>query len=71
MLYYTRHARERMIQRGIKEEDVEYCLINYHTSYKDFKGNPIYKADLIDGRCIKVVVDGSSSEPRKIITVAD
>ena len=71
MLRYTRHARDRMKQRGITEEEVEYCLNNYHTSYTDSAGNPIYKADLPDGRNIKVVVKAELADPRVIITVAD
>ncbi|MCL0094682.1 DUF4258 domain-containing protein [Dehalococcoidales bacterium] len=32
MTAYTRHAKDRMKQYGITEEEVEYCLNNYHTS---------------------------------------
>ncbi len=71
MLRYTRHARDRMKQRGITEEDIEYCLNNYHTAYTDSSGNPIYKTDLPDGRKIKVVVKAKSGDPKVIITVAD
>lgn len=71
MLSYTRHAKDRMKQRGITEEEVEYCLNNYHISYTDPVGNPIYKADLPDGRHIKVVVKAKSVDPKVIITVAD
>ena len=71
MIYYTRHAKGRMKQYGIKEEDVEYCLNNYHTSYTDKKGNPIYKVDLPSGRHIKVVVKEKSVDPIVVITVAD
>lgn len=71
MISYTRHAKDRMRERGITEEEVEYCLDNYHTSYTDSKGNPIYKADLPSGRRIKVVVKSNSVDPIVIITVAD
>jgi len=71
MISYTRHAKDRMKQRGIIEEEVEYCLNNYHTAYTDSSGNPIYKADLPDGRHIKVVVKANSIDPKVIITVAD
>lgn len=71
MISYTRHANDRMKQRGITEEEVEYCLNNYHTSSTDSSGNPIYKADLPDGRNIKVVVKAKSDDPKIIITVAD
>ncbi len=71
MVFYTRHAKNRMKQRGITEEEVEYCLNNYHISYTDSAGNPIYKAELPDGRHIKVVVKAKSVEPKVVITVAD
>jgi len=60
-----------MKERGVTEKEVEYCLNNYHTSYTDRGGNPIYKADLPDGRGIKVVVKADSVEPIVVITVAD
>ena len=71
MISYTRHAKDRMKQRGITEEEVEYCLNNYHTAYTDSAGNPIYKADLPGGRQIKVVVKANSIDPKVVITVAD
>ena len=70
MIRYTQHAKDRMRQRGITEDEVEFCLQHYHTSYKDIAGNPIYKVDLPDGRKIKTVVKGDSSDII-IITVAD
>ncbi len=59
-----------MRERKITEEEVEYCLTNYQTSYTDLGGNPIYKADLPHGRHIKVVVKANSN-PALIITVTD
>jgi len=71
MICYTRHAKDRMQERGITEDEVEYCLNNYHTSYADPDGNPIYKADLPGDRRIKVVVKANSTDPIIVITVAD
>lgn len=71
MLYYTKHARERMMQRGIVEQDVEYCLQNYHTSYPDTKGNLIYRAELPGGRHVKVVLKAGLADSKVIITVGD
>ena len=71
MIVYTRHARDRMRERRITEEEVEYCLDNYHTFYSDSEGNSIYKADLPSSRHIKVVVKAKSVDPKLIITVAD
>ncbi len=68
---YTLHAKDRMKERGITEEEVEYCLVNYHTSYSDLKGNSIYRADLPDGKKIKVVVKANTVDPIVVITVAD
>lgn len=70
MVRYTRHAKDRMRERNITDEEIKYCLDNYHTRYTDLAGNPIYKADLPDGRHIKVVVKANSVDPI-IITVAD
>ena len=69
MIYYTQHAKDRMQQRGITEEEVEYCLQNYHTSYQD-KGKPIYRTDLPSGKQIKVVI-AANTEDITVITVAD
>jgi len=70
MIYYTQHAKDRMQQRGITEEEVEYCLQNYHTSYKDITGNPIFRANLPSGKHLKVVVATNTTDTT-IITVAD
>jgi hypothetical protein len=71
MVEYTDHARLRMRQRMISEEEVEYCLAHYNVSYTDSKGNPIYRAEVPGGRLIKVVVKAGSSNPAVVITVAD
>lgn len=71
MLIYTLHARKRMLERRITEEEVDYCLENYHTLYTDAAGNPIHRADLPNGRRIKVVLAAGVAEPRTVITVAD
>ena len=71
MVEYTDHARLRMRQRRISEEEVVYCLEHYNVSYSDVKGNPIYRAELPDGRHIKVVIKAGSSNPAVVITVAD
>lgn len=68
MLYFTKHAKERMIKRGISEVEVEACWQNHHTAYVDKKGNPIYIGD-VQGRRIKVVVRKRNT--KVVITVAD
>lgn len=71
MISYTRHAKDRMRERRITEEEVQYCLENYHISYTDSEGNSIYKAKLPSGRNIKVIIKANSIDPRVVITVAD
>jgi len=71
MVKYSRHARDRRLERNISHDDVMYCLKHYHTSYPDRSDNMIYRADLPDGRHIKVVVKAKTSDPKVIITVAD
>jgi hypothetical protein len=70
MLRYTRHAKDRMRERGISEPEVEYCLNRYHTSYTDLAGNQIFKADLLNGKGIKVVTKADSFDPMVVITAA-
>ncbi len=60
-----------MRERGISKEEVEYCFANFHVSYTDRKGNPIYIANLPGGRRIKVVAEANAVDPIKVITVAD
>lgn len=66
---YTRHARERMVERGISEMEVERALHAYHTAYADRSGNPVVIAH-VDGRRIKVVY-AKDSDPPRVITAAD
>lgn len=67
---YTRHAKRRMQQRGITEEEVEYCINHFNISYTDQKCNPIYKATLPSGKRIKVVVRANSIDQVVVITAA-
>ena len=71
MIAYTNHAKDRMGERKITEEEVEYCLNNYHTSYNDYSGNSIYRVDMPNGRHIKVVVKAKTIDSPVVITVAD
>jgi hypothetical protein len=67
---YTSHARKRMLERGITEEEVEYCLSHYDIMSSPANGNPIYRATLPNGKKIKVVVKAKTSNPLVIITTA-
>ena len=68
-LFYTRHARRRLRQRGITERDVEAVLANYEQVRDDAKGNRVY-VGRPGGRRIKVVVD-MRSNPWTVITAGD
>ncbi|MEA1958618.1 MAG: DUF4258 domain-containing protein [Chloroflexota bacterium] len=70
-LVYTDHAKARMKQRGITEDEVKYCLDRCEIHYKDPKGNAIYRASIPGGKEIKVVTAADKSDPIVIITVAD
>ncbi len=67
-LQYLPHARRRMGQRRISEEEVETCIQAYDILQRDKKGNPKYKAHIGD-RYIKVVVQ--KENPSVVITVED
>jgi len=70
-LVYTHHAEDRMRQRGITKDEVEYCLDQPEICYKDPKGNPIYRGLVPGGKKIKVVTAADTSDQIVIITVAD
>jgi hypothetical protein len=68
-LHYTRHARSRMRQRHVTEEEVQAVLGSGTQPRPDAKGNMIYVAHP-NGRRIKVVVDARVS-PWTVITAGD
>lgn len=70
-LEYTRHAKDRMRQRGITEDEVEYCLDHCEVCYADSKGNKIHRASVPGGKRIKVVTAANTDDPLVVITVAD
>ena len=71
-LFYTDHARDRMKERNISEEDVKECLSNYQTSYPDDDNddfvNYVYISPI--GRKIRVVVKEKGSH-KLVISVMD
>jgi hypothetical protein len=68
MLRFSRHARERLLERNISESDVSLVLDDPDVTFPDKKGNPCTVKE-IDGRRIKVVV--SDADPEFVITVID
>lgn len=71
MIKYTRHAKDRMKERGITEAEAEYCIGNYEICYQDLSGNTVYKTKLADNRQIKVVANTNSVDQIVVITVAN
>jgi hypothetical protein len=68
-LTYSRHAKHQMNRRTITEAEVEECLNDWDTQSTDKMGNSIYRARIVGGRGIKVVV--SKDDTNYVITTAD
>ena len=68
-VFYSRHARDRMVQRSISDSEVEEVLSSYDIEYPDREGNRVL-IGRPEGRRIKVVVRKDSNPPF-VITVAD
>ena len=66
---YTNHAMERMVERMISTNEVEYVLDQFHTSYPDGPKTILIGAP--EGRRIKVVTAPGTDDDVIIITVAD
>ncbi|NWO16370.1 MAG: DUF4258 domain-containing protein [Corynebacterium sp.] len=66
-LRLSKHARMRMADRNISEEDVRNVLRNYSLSRKaDESGKTVYEADLGRIICVVIVED---SDPTFVVTV--
>jgi hypothetical protein len=65
---YTDHARDQMINRGISEEEVEFCLNEPEITRPGERDTLILTAHP-NGRFIKIVVP--RKKPTVIITAAD
>ena len=65
---YTSHARDQMADRGITEEEIEFCLNEPEITRPGERDTLILTAHP-KGRFIKIVVP--RKKPRLIITAAD
>jgi hypothetical protein len=54
---YSKHARDRMSQRGIKKTWVETCLENADVVVEPVKGLRQHIKTMANGRRLKVVLD--------------
>jgi hypothetical protein len=69
VIIYSRHARDRMAQRRVSEEEVEAVLTRGHTKYASREKTTVY-IGRPGGRRIKVVIRQDSIPPY-VITVGD
>jgi hypothetical protein len=65
---FSRHALQRLQDRGITREEVSSVLNGPEVTFSDQKGNPCRVRE-INGRRIKVVT--SQTDPNFVITVID
>jgi acylphosphatase len=65
-LRFSTHAKERMQERGISEEDVQGVVEFADVTYPDGKGNRSFVRDLGDAT-VRVVIAGD--DPEFVITV--
>ena len=67
---YSRHARDRMIERGVTDNDVQQCLKGYVQRTQTARQNQ-YKGD-VGGRMLKVWVapDRDTDVEKFIVSVA-
>jgi hypothetical protein len=68
MLRKSKHARERMAERGVTDDGVARVISDHEVSFTDKKGNPCF-VRRIGGRRIKVVI--AADDPEFVITVVD
>ena len=66
-VHYSRHAQDRMAERGISRREVEHVIRHPDTSYTDRDGYDILVGEY-GGRRIKVVVKRGSDPPYVITT---
>ena len=66
-LIYTDHARERMLERGITESDVEYCIKNPEIVLHPKCGDRFISH--VNGKRVEVRTD--RKKPFLIVTVID
>jgi hypothetical protein len=70
-LHYSKHAKLRMIQRGITSEQIETCLSHFHEKYPDTKGNIQFAYRFEDGNLVRVVVKKITEDNWLVVTVKD
>jgi hypothetical protein len=65
----TRHARIRMMQRSISQDQVEYVIDNDNKPYINRHGDKCYEGYLEDGRKLRVVIADKNNRSTVITTI--
>lgn len=68
MLRYSNHARKRLTERKVTEEEAEAVVADPAVTYSDVKGNSCYMGE-INGKSLRVVI--AADDPEFVITVID
>jgi hypothetical protein len=68
VLKLTKHARERAVERGVSDQEIQLVVDEHEITFADPKGNPCYIRG-VRGRRIKVVI--AQDDPELVITVID
>lgn len=67
---YTKHARERMDERGITDAEVLHCINEHHQSFTRADGKIVYLVE-VAGRTLKVVTQPrGSAENRTFVIIS-
>jgi len=56
------HAEDRFKGRGIKQEDINFCLKNYHIKLEEVGGVHLFIAKHPNGKRIQVVIDTKNNQ---------
>lgn len=65
---FAKHARDRMVQRGISRKDVEDVIDDWDTCHPDPKKNTAFDRGMAGGRRLRVVLD-TARNPARVVTV--
>ncbi|WP_350309909.1 DUF4258 domain-containing protein [Brevibacterium sp. H-BE7] len=53
-LNITKHARDRFVDRGVTDEDVENAMLHYHTTYPTPKPSVCFEGPGLNGDTLRI-----------------